>query len=97
MLLDTVVAVDHYFQVIIVFTYVKVSEDLADGGAIAAAYDTAASTLRYVVRTLSQPEIPLPYQGSIVPNQEYTSNIGQAGYKTHIIKVKEHIYKGDII
>src|SRR5436190_9790963 len=84
MLFDTIVAVDHFFQVVKVFTYVKVPNELTDAGAIATAYDAAESELRNVVRTISRPEVPLPYQGPITLKQEYTSNIGQAGYETHV-------------
>jgi anthranilate synthase component I len=97
MLFDTIVAVDHFYQVVKVFTYVKAPNDMTDSGAIATAYEAAEKELREVVRTISQPEVPLPDQGPIALKQEYTSNIGQAGYETHVTKLKEHINKGDII
>jgi len=97
MLFDTIVAVDHFFQVVKVFTYIQVPSDLTDAGAIASAYEAAEKELRDVVRIISQPEVPVPPQGPITLNQEYTSNIGQAGYEGHVTRLKEHINKGDII
>ena len=97
MLFDTIVAVDHFFQVIKVFTYVKVPSNSADVDTITTAYEAAESELRDVIRIISRPEVSPPHQGPIAPKQEYTSNIGQAGYEAHVTKLKEHIYKGDII
>ena len=97
MLFDTIVAVDHFFQVVKVFTYIQVPSDLNDASAIASAYEAAEKELRDVVRIISQPEVPVPPQGPITLNQEYTSNIGQAGYEGHVTRLKEHINKGDII
>lgn len=97
MLFDTVVAVDHFYQLVKVFTYVKVPADSKDTAALDTAYAAAEKELRDVVHTLSQTEVPLPPQGPIAQKQEYTSNIGQAGYEAHVTRLKEHIHKGDII
>ncbi|KAF1815569.1 anthranilate synthetase [Eremomyces bilateralis CBS 781.70] len=97
MLFDTVVAVDHFYQLVKVFTYVKVPKDSKDSGALESAYEAAEKELRDVVHTITQTEVPLPPQGPIELEQEYTSNIGQAGYEAHVTRLKEHIHKGDII
>lgn len=96
MLFDTVVAFDHFFQVVKVITYLKVPETLEDGG-LEAAYDVARATLESTMRALQAKEIPLPPQPPIAENNTYTSNIGRAGYEGHVTRLKEHICKGDII
>ncbi|KAH7075387.1 anthranilate synthase-like protein component I [Paraphoma chrysanthemicola] len=94
MLFDTIVALDHFAQVVKVITYVKVPESL-DG--LDAAYEEAKTTLRRYVKILKDKHIPLPEQGPIKVGNQYTSNIGQDGYEGHVKKLKEHINVGDII
>ncbi|KAF2190884.1 anthranilate synthase-like protein component I [Zopfia rhizophila CBS 207.26] len=94
MLFDTVVAFDHFFQVVKVVTYVKVPENLDD---LDKAYEEAKATLRRYVTILKDKEIPMPEQGSIKMGQEYKSNIGKDGYENHVKRLKEHIVVGDII
>lgn len=94
MLFDTIVAVDHFFQVIKVFTYLKVPEDLND---LEDAYYSAQKELYQTVRILESSNVPEPIQPPIKLDQKYTSNIGQSGYEAHVTKLKEHICKGDII
>lgn len=94
MLFDTIVAVDHFFQQVKVFTYLKVP---TDSGKLEAAYEAARHILQETVAAISVAEVPLPPQGPIKTNQQYSSNIGQAGYEAHVTKLKKHISKGDII
>ncbi|OCL10536.1 anthranilate synthase-like protein component I [Glonium stellatum] len=94
MLFDTMIAFDHFFQVVKVITYLKVPENLEDLGK---AYEEAKIDLQRMVNILKNKEIPMPEQGPIQLNQEYTSNIGQSGYESHVRRLKEHITKGDII
>ncbi|KAF2089884.1 anthranilate synthase component I [Saccharata proteae CBS 121410] len=94
MLFDTIVAFDHFFQVVKVVTYVKVPKD---GAGLEQAYEEAKAELKEVVALLTSSETPLPEQVPIQQNQEYTSNIGREGYEGHVNKLKEHISKGDII
>lgn len=94
MLCDTIVAFDHFFQVVKVITYVKVppsGEDLHE------AYSRGRKEIEQMVDILTSPDIPLPDQPPIIKDHEYTSNIGQAGYEAHVTKLKEHIISGDII
>jgi anthranilate synthase component 1 len=93
MLFDTIVAFDHFFQVVKVITYVPIPTNDAD---IEAAYQKGEQTIQKTIDTLLQDRTPLPPQGPIIQNQEYTSNIGQEGYEGHVKKLKEHIGKGDI-
>ncbi|KAJ5621792.1 ADC synthase [Penicillium herquei] len=87
MLFDTIVAFDHFFQVVKVITYTPISSlHTARGQEI----------IQKTIETLLQDRTPLPPQGPIIQNQEYTSNIGQEGYESHVKKLKEHIGKGDI-
>ena len=94
MLFDTIVAFDHFYQVIKVITYLQVPSDLSS---LPSAYKAASKILSATIATLSSPDIPLPPQPPITPNQEYTSNIGQSGYETHVRTLKPHICRGDII
>jgi anthranilate synthase component 1 len=94
MLFDTIVAVDHFFQQVKVFTYLKVPNDTAK---LESVYEAARKVLEETVAAISVAEVPLPPQGPIKMGQKYSSNIGQAGYEAHVTKLKEHISKGDII
>ncbi|KAJ5631015.1 uncharacterized protein N7484_011115 [Penicillium longicatenatum] len=93
MLYDTIVAFDHFFQVVKVITYVPIPESDAD---IEAEYRKGEQIIQKTIDTLLQDRTPMPPQGPIIQNQEYTSNIGQEGYENHVKVLKEHIGKGDI-
>ncbi|KAI9836131.1 MAG: anthranilate synthase component 1 [Thelocarpon superellum] len=94
MLFDTIVAFDHFFQVIRVITYLKVPEDLDD---LNQAYEQGRIAIEKDFESLVSPDIPLPTQGPILEHQEYRSNIGQSGYEAHVKRLKKHIINGDII
>ncbi|KAF2749156.1 anthranilate synthase-like protein component I [Sporormia fimetaria CBS 119925] len=94
MLFDTVVALDHFAQVVKVITYVKVPESLDN---LESAYTEATERLHKYVSILKDKDVPLPEQGPIKLGQEYKSNIGRDGYEGHVKKLKEHIAVGDII
>ena len=94
MLFDTLVAFDHFFQVVKVITYVRVPAQL---GELEAAYNHAKTLLGQMADILQAEELPLPEQGPIKLDNQYTSNVGQAGYESHVRRLKEHITKGDII
>jgi anthranilate synthase component 1 len=97
MLCDTVVAVDHFFQKVIVITYVHVPEGGGSTSTIEKEYESARKTIADIMRVLKKPGIPFPPQGPINLEQEYTSNIGQKGYEAHVTTLKKHITEGDII
>ncbi|TAQ84765.1 hypothetical protein B7494_g6923 [Chlorociboria aeruginascens] len=94
MLFDTIVAFDRFFGVIKVISYLRVPSNLAE---LLTAYEKVQHTINEVVDVLLQPDIPLPFQAPIELNKEYTSNIGQSGYETHVTTLKKHITAGDII
>jgi anthranilate synthase component 1 len=94
MLFDTVIAFDHFYQAIKIVTYLKVPSDVAD---LPKAYQEAEETIRKMASHLRNKDVPMPSQGPIKQNQEYTSNIGQEGYEKHVTTLKKHIAKGDII
>ncbi|KAF1917190.1 anthranilate synthase-like protein component I [Ampelomyces quisqualis] len=94
MLFDTVVALDHFAQVVKIITYVKVPDSMDQ---LQEAYEQAKTTLGRYVKILQDKHMPLPEQGPIKVGNEYTSNIGQDGYEKHVKKLKEHINVGDII
>lgn len=93
MMYNTIIAFDHFFQVVKVVTFVPIPATDAE---MDVAYRKGQETLQHNIDTLLQPGYPLPPQGPIVPNQEYTSNIGQEGYENHVKKLKGHIAQGDI-
>jgi anthranilate synthase component 1 len=94
MLFDTVVALDHFAQVVKVITYVKVPDSLDD---LEQAYEEAKTTLKSYVKVLKDPAVPMPEQGPIKLGNEYKSNIGREGYEGHVKELKKHISVGDII
>lgn len=91
---DTIVAFDRFFGVIKVIAYLRVGED-SEG--IDAEYERVVKVIEEVIDVLNAPDIPLPEQKPIRLGQEYTSNIGQAGYEAHVNNLKKHITGGDII
>ena len=98
MMFDTIIAFDHFYQMIKVITYMHVPGTLDESPhLLSVAYDSAAQILKDTISTLLSPSIPLPHQPSIAPNQEYVSNIGQSGYEAHVRTLKTHISCGDII
>lgn len=94
MLFDTVVAFDHFFQAVKIVTYVHVPENMAD---LEKAYKAGEAIIRKMVNIIKSDDVPLPPQGPIAKDQEYTSNIGRSGYEQHVTTLKKHINKGDII
>ncbi|GAB7342285.1 hypothetical protein MBLNU457_g0520t1 [Dothideomycetes sp. NU457] len=95
MLFDTIIVLDHFFQKVMVITYLKVPEGSKD---LEKAYDQGRDTIRRTLKILSSQEaVPIPPQPPIKRGQEYTSNIGQSGYEGHVHRLKEHISVGDII
>lgn len=93
MLFDTIVAFDHFFQTVKVVSYIPIPTNDAD---IESEYRKGQAAIQKTIETLLQDRTPLPPQGPIKQDQEYTSNIGQEGYESHVNKLKEHIGKGDI-
>lgn len=97
MLYDTVVAMDHFFQKVVVISYLHVPSPDAPSGALENAYEKSKASIAQLVHTLKSKDLPLPPQGPIDLEQEYKSNIGREGYEAHVTRLKEHIVKGDII
>lgn len=93
MLFDTIVAFDHFFQVVKVITFMPIPDNESE---LENEYRKAHVTIQRVIEKLLQPDYPLPPQGPIVSDQQYTSNIGQKGYENHVNRLKEHVVKGDI-
>ncbi|KAF2664133.1 putative anthranilate synthase component I [Microthyrium microscopicum] len=96
MFFHTIVAVDSFFQQIKIFTYLKVPGTPGAENNVEAGYELARQILSETLAAITA-RVPIPPQGPIKPDQEYTSNIGQAGYESHVTKLKEHINRGDII
>ena len=96
MMIDTIVAFDHFFSVCKIITYLKVPAELTSSSLVAA-YQAASESIEKVIATISSPDTLLPDQPAIRKNQLSTSNIGQSGYESHVTRLKKHIVKGDII
>ncbi|KAI9038166.1 anthranilate synthase TRP2 [Aspergillus affinis] len=93
MLFDTIIAFDHFYQVVKIITYIPIPSNDTE---LEAEYSRGEGIIKRAIEKLLRPEYPLPPQGPIIPDQEYTSNIGREGYERHVTKLKEHISKGDI-
>ncbi|KAK2802113.1 anthranilate synthase component 1 [Emmonsiellopsis sp. PD_5] len=93
MLFDTIIAFDHFFQVVKVITYLHIPDNENE---LEAEYQKTQELIQRTINVLLDPSVPLPEQGPITQGHEYTSNIGQAGYEGHVTRLKEHIVKGDI-
>ncbi|KAE9973245.1 anthranilate synthase component 1 [Venturia inaequalis] len=94
MLFDTIIAVDHFFQQVKIFTYLKVPENVET---LSQAYEQGREVLQHMVSVLQSKDVPLPSQDPIVLGNKSVSNIGKAGYEKHVSTLKEHISRGDII
>lgn len=97
MLFDTIIAFDHFFQVVKVITYLHIPQSNSSDEVISSAYQDAYRTLNAVVSILQSSEIPMPPQPPIAPNQDSKSNIGQEGYQSHVLTLKQEIQRGSII
>lgn len=97
MLFDTIIAFDHFFQVVKIITYIQVPPHPTDPTSIPSAYDHAYQTINDTIAILQSPDIPLPPQPPITPDQDAISNIGQRGYEDHVITLKKEIQRGSII
>lgn len=97
MLFDTIVAFDHVFQRFQVITNVKVERGTTPA-TLRELHAQAGVTIKAIADLLldSAPARVVP-QGPIVPNQQFTLNVGQEGYEQHVLTLKKHILAGDII
>ena len=96
-LFDTIIALDHFFQKVMVITYLHVPAADAPASALQDAYEAGRSTIAAMLKVLKSKDLPLPPQPPVKLDQEYTSNIGRAGYESHVTELKKHIVTGDII
>ncbi|KAI9697183.1 MAG: hypothetical protein M1836_004747 [Candelina mexicana] len=94
MFFDTIIAFDHFFQVVKVITYAKVPAILSD---LPKAYAAASTTIIDLIHTLTSEDIPLPHQQPITQNQKYSCNKDREGYEGFVKHLKSHITCGDII
>ncbi|KAJ9623412.1 anthranilate synthase component 1 [Taxawa tesnikishii (nom. ined.)] len=96
MLFNTIVVLDHFFQKVMVITYLRVPDSMDN---LESAYEEAKKTITANLKILRSRDTPFPYpsQSPIKLGNKYTSNIGQEGYERHVHRLKEHITKGDII
>lgn len=93
MLYDTIVAFDHVYQRIQIIHNINLSavESLEKG------YKEAEAVIRNVAETLNGSDtIDSVIQPPIKLNQNFTSNVGEQGYKSHVSTLKDHIKKGNI-
>lgn len=98
MLFDNVIAFDNVFQRFQIINNIVVNLDDSDEE-IKSKYAKARDNIHAIESTLLDDSTPIPYpkQGPIKQGQDFTSNIGQEGYESHVKTLKKHILKGDII
>lgn len=96
MFFNTIIAFDHFFQQLKVITYFPI-QPVVEPYMLEASYKCSCGGLRDIVRILTAPELELPHQPPVLPDQQYTSNIGRDGYESHVRNLKTHIANGDII
>lgn len=94
MLFNTIVAFDHFYQLVKIITYLKVPSREGD---LELAYGASSRVIQRIATTLLAEEVPATHQSPIILNQHFTSNIGQEGYEKHVIALKDHISVGNII
>ncbi|ODV79859.1 anthranilate synthase component [Suhomyces tanzawaensis NRRL Y-17324] len=95
MLCDLLIVFDHVYQRFQIINNVKVA-----GSDIEDSYNKASDEINNVEKILKDHSVGdniYPEQGPIKLGQDFTSNIGQAGYENHVTTLKKHILKGDII
>lgn len=97
MLFDTIVAFDHFFQVVKVITYLHIPSSDTHPDSLSSAYESAYQVLSATVSILQSQDLPLPPQPPIAPNQTYESNTGQSGYEAYVLSLKKEIQRGTII
>ena len=107
-LFETVVAVDHFFQRVVVVTFLRVPEGYLTSNTgsdekkmqeLEKVYEAGKLRLLKILEVIQNPHIPLPTQGPLTPRtaKDYTSNIGREGYESHVRTLKHQITTGDII
>lgn len=96
MLHDSIIAFDNLFQTIKIISHVHVPDNHTSEQ-LHTAYQTSVAKIRALCDTLNASHTPNPPQPPVVLGNEYTSNIGQIGYETHVKKLKKYIIEGQII
>lgn len=94
MVCDLILAFDHVYQRFQIIHNVSVEGDLEKNFRQA---EAEINEIEAALKANRSPEEINPVQPPIVPNQTFTSNIGQQGYENHVTTLKKHILKGDII
>ncbi|GMG56010.1 unnamed protein product [Ambrosiozyma monospora] len=99
MLYDLIVAFDQVFNRFQVINNIKVEpEDTKQE--LQLKYLKASKEINEVAKILQDHNVPescYPPQPPIKQGNTFTSNIGKEGYEHHVVTLKEHIKKGDII
>ncbi|KAH0562176.1 hypothetical protein GP486_003129 [Trichoglossum hirsutum] len=97
MLFNTIIAFDHFFSSIKIITNLRLPPPDSSPDSVYPVYEQASKALLSIVSTIQSTEIPFPYQPPIDLHQNYTSNVGRAGYESHVSRLKDHIIRGNII
>ncbi|GFZ51434.1 Anthranilate synthase component I [Saitozyma sp. JCM 24511] len=96
MVTSTIVIFDHIFQTVKLVSHVHLP-DGTPSSQVPALYEECVARIEALRKKLESPNVPLPKQGPIKLGNQAVSNVGKAGYESHVTKLKEHIVKGDII
>lgn len=99
MICNTIIAFDHVFQRFQILQNIILDKN--DTESIEKKYNDAEKIIKQVITILATKDLvdsnEYPIQKKIKLNQNFTSNIGELGYKNHVTTLKNHIKKGDII
>ena len=96
MFCDSILVFDHIYQTVKIVSHVYLP-DGSDPSTLPSVYEQAVAKIKNLSQLLARPDVPLPPQPPIKLGNESVSNVGKAGYKGFVTKLKEHIVKGDII
>ncbi|OLY84391.1 putative anthranilate synthase component 1 [Smittium mucronatum] len=96
---DDLVVFDHLFKQFSVITHLRIPNGFnfeTDQNALLDCYNNSIKTLDRMISILTSDRIPFPKQGKIVLGNDFKFLTGQKNYESMVVKMKEHIGKGDI-
>ncbi|OMJ26907.1 putative anthranilate synthase component 1 [Smittium culicis] len=99
LLCDDLVVFDHLFKKYNVITHLRLPTGFnidTDESQLEDIYNNSIKTIDSMISVLNQDRVPLPKQDKIVLGNDFTFLTGQKRYEEMVIKMKEHIVKGDI-
>ncbi|PVU96460.1 hypothetical protein BB559_002386 [Furculomyces boomerangus] len=96
---DTIVVFDNLFKVLKIITHLRIPDNFDrqnDDAGLQELYNNSISTIDGVISVLNADSVPSIEQQKIVLGNEFVSLTGKERYMDMVVKMKEHIVKGDI-